>query len=370
MHLRRTLGALLAVLVLASTGCGAGAVLQGDSLGDTGKPVNLVVGYQPYYTEAWSGVVMRGKEFWKKYLPAGSTVEFQVGLQGSIIVSQLLAGKQQIGYVGDMPGIVGVSKRPQRDLRITATLGLSKDQCGVFLTRPDAPEFASQEEAVKWFSDKVVATPQGSCTDRIAQATFQKLDVKPKEYLNQPIDVITSNFQGGKIDGAIIWEPTAAKLVNAGLAKRVASGNFADQLDAGFLVFDNELLDRRPDVAEAWLKAELDAQRFLADPANAEEIVRIADEQTEGFTPEDLRDSLYKSWPGDKGGTAEGVRLWLPFAVDDRSRELIRNASAFLHKINSIPSPDLPEGAVRGELAEKVLRENGGPASTGQVKAR
>jgi len=44
---------------------------------------------------------MRGKEFWKKHLPQGSTVRFQVGLQGAVIVSQLLAGKQQIGYIVD-----------------------------------------------------------------------------------------------------------------------------------------------------------------------------------------------------------------------------------------------------------------------------
>jgi NitT/TauT family transport system substrate-binding protein len=372
MHLRRTLCALVAVATaaLAAPGCGAASVLQADSLGDTGKPVNLTVGYQPYYTEAWSGLVMRGKEFWRKYLPEGSTVEFQVGLQGSIIVSQLLAGKQQIGYVGDMPGIVGASKRAQRDLRIAATLGLSKDQCGVFLVRPDAPDFASQEDAIRWFGGKTVATPQGSCTDRIARATFEKLGVEPKEYLNQSIDVITSNFQGGKIDGAIIWEPTAAKLVNTGLAKRVASGAFADQLDAGFLVFDNELLDKRPDVADAWLKAELDAQRFLAGPANADEIVRIADDQTEGFSPQDLRDALYKSWPTAQGGPAEGVRLWLPYTVDDRSRQLITGASAFLHKINSIPSPQLPEGAVRAEVADKVLREAGASGGAGTIRAQ
>jgi NitT/TauT family transport system substrate-binding protein len=372
MHVRRSLASILAVVALAATACGAGDVLKADTIsgGDTGQPVTLTVGYQPYYTEAWSGLVMRGKEFWRKYLPPGSTVDFQVGLQGSIIVSQLLAGKQQIGYVGDMPAMVGTSKRAQRDLRITATLGLSKDQCGVFLVRPDAPDVPSQEDAIRWLDGKTVATPQGSCTDRVAQATFEHLGVKPKEYLNQSIDVITSNFQSGKIDGAIIWEPTAAKLVNAGLAKRVASGAFADQLDAGFLVFDKELLDKRPDVAEGWLKAELDAQRFLADPANADEIVRIADEQTEGFSPQDLHDALYKQWPVAQGGAADRLRLWLPFTVDERSRGLIASASVFLNKINSIPTPQLPEGAVQADLADKVLRENGGPASLGTVTAR
>ena len=54
--------------------------------------------------------------------------------------------------------------------------------------RADAPRFTDQAAAVRWMNGKTVATPQGSCTDRIAQATFQKLGVKPKQYLNQSLD--------------------------------------------------------------------------------------------------------------------------------------------------------------------------------------
>jgi len=41
--------------------------------------------------------------------PKGSKVEFQIGLQGAIVVNGMLAGKVDIGYVGDMPGIVSTS---------------------------------------------------------------------------------------------------------------------------------------------------------------------------------------------------------------------------------------------------------------------
>src|SRR5205807_5620627 len=125
-----------------------------------------------YYTEAWSALVLKQTQLWKKYLPKGSTVQFDVGLQGSIIVGQMLAGKQQIGYLGDMPAIVGVSKRSVRDLRIVATVGTSSDQCGVFLVSKKAPAFSSQAQAIRWLNGKTVATPQGSCADRVAQDVF------------------------------------------------------------------------------------------------------------------------------------------------------------------------------------------------------
>src|SRR5688572_21358309 len=110
--------------------------------GKPGEPVNLVVGYQPYYTESWSGVVMRSKKFYEKYLPKGSKVEFQIGLQGAIIVNNMLAGKQHIGYYGDMPGIVSTTKVEVADIRLVAVVGMGFDQCNAFLVRTDAPKFA------------------------------------------------------------------------------------------------------------------------------------------------------------------------------------------------------------------------------------
>ena len=68
--------------ILTAAGCAAVGNIGGNNIVSDGGAVHLTVGYQPYYTEAWSGLVMRGKEFWKKYLPNGSTVDFQVACRG------------------------------------------------------------------------------------------------------------------------------------------------------------------------------------------------------------------------------------------------------------------------------------------------
>src|SRR5713101_5587439 len=256
--------------------------------GKPGAPVKLVVGYQPYYTQSWSGVVMRGKKFYEKYLPKGSTVEFQIGLQGAIIVNNLLAGKQNIGYMGDMPSIVSTTKQDVADIRLVANLGLAYDQCNIFLARNDAPKFSDATQAQKWLDGKTVAVPKGSCTDRYAQATFKKMGVNPKEYLNQNIEVITSNFRAGKLDAAVIWEPTASRLVQEGLARRIASGASVQENDGGFLAM-------RADLVKTGLQAELDAQLFIADAKNATEVIKMAKEQTTGFGERVLWYSLYGS---------------------------------------------------------------------------
>jgi len=43
----------------------ASSVASAVDFGKPGEPIDLVVGYQPYYTESWSGVVNNGMEFWK-----------------------------------------------------------------------------------------------------------------------------------------------------------------------------------------------------------------------------------------------------------------------------------------------------------------
>ena len=335
--------------------------------GKPGEAVNLVIGYQPYYTESWSGVVMRGKKLYEKYLPKGSTVEFSVGLQGAVIVNAMLAGKQHIGYVGDMPGIVSTTKQDVADIRIMAMVGLGTDQCNIFLARPDAPKFANAKEGIKWLDGKRIAVPLGSCADRFAQEAFKKEGVKPAAVLNQNIEVITSGFRAGKLDAAVIWEPTASRLVQEGLAKRIASGATVNENDGAFLTMRADLIKQRPDVVKAWLNAELDAQLFLADPKNAMEVAAMATQQTTGFTEKMLWAAMYGKNAEDAGGAP--VRLTLPFTLTPDVVKLINADAAFLFSIKSINVEKLRPEALMPEFAQAILKERGLTSPVGKVNA-
>ena len=343
-----------------------GAAFAADiDYGKPGEPVHLVVGYQPYYTESWSGVVMRGKKMYEKYLPKGSTVEFAVGLQGAVIVNAMLAGKQNIGYVGDMPGIVSTTKQQVADIRIVAAIGLGTDQCNVFLTKKDAPAFKDSKEAIKWLDGKQVAVPLGSCADRFGQSVFKAQGIKPAGYLNQSIEVITSGFRAGKIDAAVIWEPTASRIVQEGLAKRVASGGTVGENDGAFLTMRADLIKQRPDVVKAWLNAELDAELYMADPKNAMEVTAMAAQQATGFTDKMLWSSLYGRYPAEADGAA--VRLTLPYTLTPDVMSLIGKATTFLHSIKSIDVDKLRPEAVMPEFTEQILKERGLTSPVGKI---
>jgi sulfonate transport system substrate-binding protein len=335
--------------------------------GKPGTPVKLVVGYQPYYTQSWSGVVMRGKKFYEKYLPKRSEVEFQIGLQGAIIANNMLAGKQHIGYVGDMPSIVATTKQDVADVRLVANLGLAYDQCNAFLVRNDAPQFKSDQEAIRWLDGKTVAVPKGSCADRFAQATFKRFNIQPKEYLNQNIEVITSNFRAGKLDAAVMWQPTTSRLVDEGLARLIATGKSVQENDGGFLAMRADLIKQRPEVVKAWLQGELDAQLYIADPKNASEVIKMAKEQTTGFSEKVLWNSLYGRYPDSAGGGE--MRNTMHYTFTPQALELINRAAAFLYSLKSINVEKVRSEAIESKWTEEILKERGLKAPIAEVKA-
>ena len=354
-HLKRFAAVMLALLFVLA----APLKSRADDMnwGKVGEPIHLNVHHACCFAAVWSGYVVRGKELWKKYFPAGSTVDFQYGLQSAITVNQMLAGKAGIGYGGDLVGLTAVTKERVADLRLIGVSSLSWDQCNVLLVRKDAPKFANSIEAIKWVDGKKLSTPKGSCTDNFVQRLFEIEKIKPASYLNQNIEVIASGFRAGRLDAAAIWEPNASNIVLEGLARRVASGQTIGHSEAAFLMVRADLLKQRPDIVKGWLQAELDAQLFIADPKNAMEVVRMVKPYVTGFSDKALWYSLYGTYPESEGGTK--ARLVFPFVFNDDAMKVVDKGVAFLRQNKVIHVDRLRQDAIVNSIAEEVLKERG-----------
>jgi NitT/TauT family transport system substrate-binding protein len=334
-------------------------------------PVKLVVGYQPYDTISYSAAVIRALDLWKKYLPPGSEVEFQNALQGSIIVNNMLANKQQIGYLGDMPAVVATTKRSVAPINLVANTGLSDGQrCNVIMVRADAPKFKSPEEAVQWLDGKVVATPQGSCAHRFLGLVLERTKVKPSAILNQSIEVIATNLRSGKIDAAVLWEPSVSRIgdiVGEGSGRIVATGHTFGISDAGAIAMREDFMTSRPDIVEAWLKTELEAQRFILDPKNAAKVAEIVKSQTAGITVPMAWFSLYGAIPASAGGSKE--RDEKPFVFDERVMKLLGETYVYLYSTKAIDVDKPAPGALNDSVARKVAKEANVTLPLGKIMA-
>jgi NitT/TauT family transport system substrate-binding protein len=118
---------------------------------------------------------------------------------------------------------------------------------------------------------------------------------------------------------------------------------------------------------KGWLNAELDAQLFVADPKNAAEIIRMAKEQTTGFSERVLWYSLYGTYDPNAGGSP--VRNYLHYTFTPETRELITRAAAFLHSVKSINVDKIRPEAIDAKWTEDILRERKLKAPIGEVKA-
>ena len=356
MKIRAWLGAL--TLALAPHMAGAA------------DPVKLTVGYQPYDTISYSAVVIRGLELWKKHLPPGSSVEFESALQGSIIVNAMLADKQQIGYLGDMPAVVSTTKPKQANVKLVASTGLSPGQrCNVIMVRTDAPAFKSADEAVKWLDGKTLATPRGSCADRFLRQVIEMSGIKPKEVLNQSIEVIATNFRAKRIDAAALWEPSVSRIgdfVGEGIAREVITGHSFGMPDGGFIAMREDFVKAKPEIAKAWLKAELEAQNFLLDPRNWEKVADLVRSQTEGITTRMAWFSLYGAVPPERGGSP--LRDEKPFTFDARVHKHLETIYTFLAKAQVIDVDKAPAGAIDDSIAVAVAKEAGKAVPLGVIK--
>jgi NitT/TauT family transport system substrate-binding protein len=120
-------------------------------------------------------------------------------------------------------------------------------------------------------------------------------------------------------------------------------------------------------VVKAWLQAELDAQLFIADPKNASEVIKMAKEQTTGFSEKVLWNSLYGRYPDNAGGG--DMRNMMHYSFTPEARELINRAAAFLYSIKSISTEKIRPEAIESKWTEEILKERGLKAPIAEVKA-
>lgn len=330
-------------------------------------PVNITYGYHPYWTGGWNGVIIKAKDLWKKHLPPGSQVRFEPHLTGPPMVNAMLANRMQIGTMGDMPSLVATTKGTIGDIRLVSVPMYSKGQnCTKILVRRDAPEFKDHTEAMKWMSGKPFAVHRGTCANASIQAIIDKGVFKPSELQFTPIEVIASNFEAKKLDAAIMWEPHARRQVEAGHARYVATGAPFDVPDADFTLMRQDFIQKNPEAAAGWIKAEIEAVQFMI--GNPKETAQILAKELTGYNEQTAWAALYEENPARIGG--DPVNYVGKMIFDQDVVELMKRGYVFLHKIKAIDKPDMPPNAINDGPLKQALTQLKATAPLGEIKGQ
>jgi len=348
-RLARITGVATGLVMLAAVFLAAGPA-------QAAEPVHITYGYHPYWTGGWTGVVIKQKQLWKKYLPKGSTVRFEAHLTGPPMVNALLADKMQIGTMGDMPSYVATTKKAQGDIRLVSASMISQGQnCNKLVVRKDAPDFKTPEEAIKWLNGKLVAVHRGTCANRFLLSVLNKNKIKPAKLKYMTIEVIASSFEAGKLDAAAMWEPHARKVVDQGFAKYAATGGPWDEWDANFTLMREDFIQKHPEAAKGWMKAEIEALQIMQkDPMGVAAMVM---KETQGYTPKILWEALYGLHPASEGGTK--IKYIGEMVFSPRVKKIMAQGYKFLYDLKIIRKPDIPKDAIDARPVTAALKEMG-----------
>ena len=352
----------------ASTASSRRRFLRGAAIGTTGLLAGclgsaasagreLTIGYQPYYAEAWSALVIKNGGLAEKHLPEGYSVkQWDSALQGSIVGTRLIAGKNQVGYTGDMPTITAIAN-DETPVSAVATAGFSQgQQCNLAVVPKNSPITKAAG-----MGGKDVAVTTGSCTHRFYLNVVEQTGTNPR-LVDNGIGNILAEIRQGSLPVGFGWEPNMARAVfQENEARYLLTGAEFDTVDAAGIIMPDSLVENDRAAAVGWLKAELEAKRIMA--TQPERTLDLVAEEGDLSTYDraTLRASLYRTLK--RGNGANRLELVTDFTTVKQADQLLkRTGPQFLKEqgaIGAIPSADRYKAALTKQAAEELGVETG-----------
>lgn len=294
-------------------------------------------------------------------------MRFEPHLTGPPMINAMLANKMQIATMGDMPSLVLTTKQKVADLRlVSVTMFSNGQQCEKILVGKSAPQFKDYIEGAKWITGKQFAYHKGTCANRITESIISQGGFKPSEILIMPIEVIASNFEAGKLDAGVMWEPHARRQVELGNARYAATSAPWGEKDANFTSMRQDFIEKHPEAAAGWLKAEIEALQFLIN--NPRESAKIIASELTGYDEKTVWAALYEINPTSIGGDPVNYVAKLNF--DDEVLQLMRKGYAFLHSIKVIESGEMPKNSINPEPLKRAIKEMNVAAPLGEIRGQ
>ncbi|MFC7009114.1 ABC transporter substrate-binding protein [Halalkalicoccus salilacus] len=334
----------------AFAGCTDSEYFGGAAAGFDEKA--FIVGYQPFYTESWSALVIRHAELWQKYLPDEYSVgSWEVALQGAVIGNKMISEQTDIGYTGDMPTITAIANE-ETLIDMVAIAGFSEgQQCNLCFVPTDS----SIEEAGDLDGGEIGVTT-GTCTHRFLLEAIQEegIDV---DLADQGMQTVVTNIREGNLPAGAGWEPSPARsVIQEEAAEYLFTGADYGANDAAGLLMLDSMVENHPEAAKGWLKAELEAKHIMAtDPERTLDLIQ-KEGQLRDYERETLRAVLYKNI--DVNPEVERMLFYTDYeAVDAAERLMKEEAPEFLYEDQGVISHIPPEERYRTEPLQAAIDE-------------
>jgi NitT/TauT family transport system substrate-binding protein len=262
-------GGLLAglAILLATASCGT------DPGG--GDTVVVHVGYQSKtINTVTAGTLLRDRgTFEAKLAEIGETsgvtyrVEWHDFASGPPLTAEMLAGKIDIGSMGDYPALVNGAKTAKHDDVRSELVSVTGYNLAGSLNQVVVP-VGSPARTLADLKGKVVSTSVGSAAHGMLVAALRRAGLSPDDLrvLNQEPSVGASALEGGQVDALAQFVPWPQAMIFSGEARLLHDGGAGRLPTFHAVVARRSFGEQRPEV----LRAFLEAQRETTDHLNAD----------------------------------------------------------------------------------------------------
>ncbi len=345
---------------LAGTGVLAGCFGSVSGAGET-----LTMGYQPFSAHAWEALIMKHSDIPQKYLPEGYSLNWQSALQGAVIGNRISVGKNQAGWMGDMPALTTIAQNETPASLVGLANWSRGQQCNLLVVPKD-----SDIERTADIAGKTVGVTVGACSHRYLLRVLEAegIDVTIED---TGISTILANLREGRIAAGVGWEPSIAKLVfQDDLTRYVSTGAEYNVIDAGGIPMTDDLIENHREAAKGILKAELEATRVLATDHDRTLDLVGQEQDLRYFNRPSLRWGVYKDPP--IGEDVQRLRYATDYEqAEEPGRLMKETAPEFLTEQGALEAPP-PEDRYKPEVLNEAAAElddavEWSPRSTGNV---
>jgi taurine transport system substrate-binding protein len=260
---RCLLGALLVTVALVGAACGDddSADSSGDGSGGGNPPATtpetITIGYQAIPN---GDLVVKHEGYLEEAFP-DTKIEWKVFDSGGSVNEAILAGSIDFGLAGSSPVSRGLAQPIEYQVPwIHDVIGKAE----ALVVRDDIT-------SIEDLKGKTIATPFASTSHFSLLAALEDAGVAETDVkiIDAEPDAIYAAWTAKQIDGAYVWNPNLAKLIDEGGTVLIDS----EQLSAkGTTTYDlavvtNEFASKYPDAVSTWAKAQDKAVAlFRSDP--------------------------------------------------------------------------------------------------------
>lgn len=242
------------------------------------ETVTITIGYQSPTAQTWGALIIKNQKLYDKYLKQlhpdkNFKIEWFDAPAGSVLNNNMVGGKIQISFLGDMPsllnGVMGITQKNYRSVFI-AFDGKGKNGRNQAILVPKG----SAIKDVKDLEGKTVSTPIGSSAHRMLLDALEQNNMVDKvKIIDQSVTLGMQSIEQNKIAAHSSWEPYPSLITKKDIGNVLLSGEETNRDYLAGVVANRDWAEKNKSYVVAFLAALSDAhQLVLDDPEKAAKI--------------------------------------------------------------------------------------------------